>query len=96
MEPRWLILVSAVAAHSVLVLTLFPRYWEPIERSGRKWPNLVVQVLIPMSFATILAAQLLDHWQSLTGVVLLLGSLGIGAATATVAIALSRLRSLGA
>lgn len=96
MEPRWLILVCAVVAHALLVLVARPSYWSPFKRSGWKWPDLLIPVLMPMSFATILAAQLLDHWQRLTSPVLVLGGLGIGAATATVIIALSRMRSLGA
>lgn len=92
MEPRWLIVVCAVTTHLILALVLLPSYWGSARRS-RRWSDLLVPVLIPLAFATVLAAQLLDHWSTLTSPMQVLGSLGIGAATATVIVALSRLRS---
>jgi hypothetical protein len=96
LEPRWLILVCSVVTHALLILVLIPRYWDPFRRSGWTWPDLVVPVFMPLSFTTVLVAQLFDHWQALPEPVRIVGSLGVGAATATVIIALSRLRSLGA
>ena len=88
------LLTSAALAHALLVLVLLPGVRGPAERArGRV---LLANVVAPASFAAVLAAQLIGHWQSLSGLALVVAGLGLGAASATIVIAVSRLRGLRA
>jgi hypothetical protein len=88
--------MCALVAHGLLALVALPSYWHRFRGRAWNWPDLLVPVVVPLAFTSILAAQMLDHWGGLSNSTRILGSLGVGACTATVVLALSRLRRLGA
>lgn len=96
MDQKWLILILATVTHVNLLLAFLPSYWDPVRRRGRRFSTLVVPLLVPVLFGVMLLVALLDHRATLPDWSLIVGGSGFAAATATLAISWSVLRSLGA
>lgn len=96
MDHKWLILIIAAVTHSHLLLAFLPSYWDPVRRRGRRFSTMVGPLLMPALFGVLLLVALLDNWATLPQWSRIVGGLGLGAATATLVINGSVLRSFKA
>ncbi len=94
MDPKWLILIFAAITHLNLLLAFLPSYWDPVRRNGRKLSTLAGPLLMPTLLGAVLLVALLDNWATLPEWSRIVGGFGVGAATATLVINLTVLRSV--
>lgn len=94
MDQKWLVLVLAVVAHLNLLLAFWPGYWDPVKRLGRRFSTLVGPLLVPALFAVMLLIGLIDNWADLPAWARIVGGLGFGASTATLAVNVAMLRAI--
>ncbi len=86
MDDRWLILIFVAMAHIQLALCFAPSVWEPLRRKGPSFSTLFGPLGLPVILVFVLLLKLVENWNSLPGLIQLLGGLGVGAASACLVI----------